>query len=110
MNVEAWGRGDHRRLALEDYPPEVIALVEHRLGGRFCVLCREQALVTPADEPLVLDHLRPLSQDGDNHHLNLRWLCRSHNAGRRDRPLWAGRPAWERRALRPATGDGHDCP
>lgn len=105
MNADLWGRGDRRRLSLDEYPPEVIDLVERRQGGRFCVLCREQDLVTPDSEPLVLDHLRPLSCGGDNHHLNLRWLCRSHNAGRRDRPLWAGRPAWERRALRPEGAD-----
>lgn len=109
MNADAWGIGDRQRRRLSDFPPGVLDLVERRQGGRFCVLCREQGLVTPESVPLVLDHLRPLSQGGDNHHLNLRWLCDSHNAGRRDRPLWAGRPAWERRAARPApSGDDHD--
>lgn len=98
MNAEDWGRGDSRRIKREDYPGEVLELVERRQGGRRCALCDEQGLTPPADEPLVLDHLQPLSQGGDNHHSNLRWLCRAHNAGRRDRPLWAGRPRWARGA------------
>lgn len=100
MSAETWGRGDRRRLAVGEYPPEVLDLVDRRQGGRFCALCREQGLVTPEGELLVLDHLQPLSKGGDNHHSNIRWLCASHNAGRRDRALWHGRPAWERRARR----------
>lgn len=96
MNAEEWGRGDARRHKREDVPAGVLELVDLRQGGRFCVLCCEQGLTTPADEPLVLDHLQPLSRGGDNHHSNLRWLCRAHNSGRRDRPLWAGPPRWAR--------------
>lgn len=101
-----WGQGDRRRLRLEEYPAGVLELVDRRQGGRFCVLCREQGLMTPKDEPLVLDHLQPLSRGGDNHPSNLRWLCRSHNSGRRDRPHWQGRPAWELRKLRRERGLG----
>ncbi len=89
-----WGRGDRRRLSLRDYPPAVLALVDAKQGGRFCTLCREQGLVTPPDEPLVLDHLQPLSRGGDNHAMNLRWLCASHNARRGARAGFAGEPAW----------------
>ncbi len=94
MNAETWGKGDTRRLSLRDVPPGVLELVDRRQGGRFCGLCREQGLVTPDDEPLVLDHLQPLSAGGDNHHENLRWLCRSHNARRQARALFAGAPGW----------------
>lgn len=104
MNPDLWGRGDGRRLRLEDVPPGVLELVDRRQGGRFCALCCEQGLVTPPDEPLQLDHLQPLARGGDNHHSNLRWLCRAHNAGRRDRALWHGLPRWSRRK-EPADGD-----
>jgi 5-methylcytosine-specific restriction endonuclease McrA len=94
MNPETWGRGDRRRLATRDVPPGVQALVDEKQGGRFCVLCREQGLVTPDDEPLVLDHLQPLSRGGDNHHSNLRWLCAGHNARRGTSASFAGAPVW----------------
>lgn len=96
-----WGIGHRERVPLEDMPPAVLALVDRRWGGRFCVLCQEQGLVTPEDEPLVLDHLRPLAHGGDNRAMNLRWLCRGHNARRGARPLWAGLPAWHERRGRP---------
>lgn len=104
MNPLTWGQGDNRRLATRDFPPGVLDLVDRKQGGRFCVLCREQALITPEDEPLVLDHLQPLSRGGDNHFLNLRWLCRSHNARRGTNVSFAGQPAWLVRRKR--TGDG----
>lgn len=95
----AWGRGDRRRVATRDFPPAVVALVDERLRGRRCADCERLGLTTPASVPLELDHLQPLSKGGDNHHLNLRWSCRSHNRARRDRPVGAPvrRPAWERR-------------
>ncbi len=94
-----WGRGDKRRIATRDFPAEVLALVDQRLGGRYCVECRALEIETPADVPLELDHLQPLSLDGDNGHLNLTWRCRSHNRGRGNRPAGAPprRPKWERR-------------
>lgn len=98
MNPLAWGRGDHRRLRVEDYPPAVLALVDAR-DGRRCEDCARAGLATPASEPLELDHRQPLAQGGDNHHLNLRWACRGHNRGRRDRPLELRPrlPRWARR-------------
>lgn len=98
MTPESWGKGDHRRLAARDVPAAVLDLVDRKQGGRFCALCREQGLVTPEEEPLVLDHLQPLSEGGDNHFGNLRWLCRSHNARRGARAGFVGEPAW---AIRP---------
>jgi 5-methylcytosine-specific restriction endonuclease McrA len=94
VTVEDWGRGDRRRLSLRDYPPAVLELVDRKQGGRYCVLCHAQGLVTPDDEPLVVDHLQPLSHGGDNHHSNLRWLCRSHNSRRGAKAGFAGEPAW----------------
>lgn len=95
----AWGRGDRARIPTRDFPGEVLALVDARLGARACVECRELALETPADEPLELDHLQPLARGGDNHHLNLTWRCRSHNRARGAAPANAParRPRWERR-------------
>ena len=83
MSPWQWGRGSTARLT--DYPLSVLALVDERQGGRFCVACREASVPTPADEPLEIDHIRPLSRGGDNHWSNLRWLCRSHNRGRGNR-------------------------
>lgn len=99
MNPYTWGRGDKRRLTTADFPAEVVALVEARMGGRFCEDCRALGLVTPADVPMELDHRQPMALGGDNHHLNMRWTCRSHNRGRAHRPLSAQptRPAWERK-------------
>ena len=96
----AWGRGDTERLATRDFPAEVLELVDERQGGRFCVPCRETGRQPPADEPLELDHLQPLSKGGDNHHLNLRWACRAHNRGRGARRDAPARPRWERRRVR----------
>ena len=97
MNPRQWGRGDRRRLTTRDFPPGVLALVDERQGGRFCVSCRELGVETPADEPLQIDHIQPLSAGGDNHHLNLRWLCRAHNLGRGARQEEAPRPPkWAR--------------
>lgn len=94
-----WGRGDHRRIATRDFPAAVLALVDERQGGRFCVACRELGLEPPSDVELQVDHKQPLARGGDNHHLNLRWLCESHNKARRDAPINGpiGRPRWERR-------------
>ncbi len=82
-----------------EYPPEVLALVEKRQGGRFCEDCRTLGLVTPPDVPLEVDHRQPLAKGGDSHHLNLRFACKSHNAGRGMRPLELRppRPAWSYR-------------
>lgn len=94
----SWGRGIGERIATRDMPAEVLALVDERHGGRHCIACRAQRLATPADEPMEIDHMQPLSKGGDSHHLNLRWLCRSHNRARGDRrdppaqpPRWARR-------------------
>lgn len=97
--ARAWGRGVTRRIATAELPGEVLALVDERQGGRFCTACRGLELVTPADVPLEIDHLQPLSQGGDNHHMNLRWACRSHNRSRKDKRASAPlrRPRWERR-------------
>lgn len=102
MNAASWGRGDRRRLCLRDYPPGVLALVEERQGGRFCEDCRRIGLTPPPEEPLELDHRQALAAGGDNHHLNLRWVCRGHNRAKQHRPLTLrpGRPAWARRRPR----------
>lgn len=97
-----WGRGDRRRLSVDKVPAEVLALVDARFGARVCEACRAAKLATPDDEPLELDHRRPLSRGGDNHFSNLRWLCRSHNRGRGARP-GTGHvvPRWARGPQRP---------
>lgn len=94
----AWGRGDTRRIATRDFPGEVLALVDERLGGRFCVECRALGVDPPEGEPLEVDHLQPLARGGDNHHRNLTWRCRSHNRGRGARSALA--PARVSRAAR----------
>jgi len=96
VNPRQWGRGDRRRLATRDFPPAVLALVDERQGGRFCLSCRELGVETPAEEPLQIDHVQPLSEGGDNHHLNLRWLCRAHNCGRGARKEGPRSPKWAR--------------
>lgn len=99
MNPRQWGKGDTRRLSTRDFPPGVLALVDARQGGRFCEACRELGIETPETVPLQIDHKQALSCGGDNHHLNLRWLCRSHNTGRGARPVREklGSPRWARR-------------
>lgn len=101
MNPRQWGRGNRRRLATRDIPPAVLALVDERQGGRFCVECRALGIETPEGEPLQIDHKQPLGRGGDNHHLNLQWTCRAHNcargARRQARPR---RPTWARRRRR----------
>lgn len=99
-----WGRGDQRRITTADFPAAVVALVDERLRGRYCVDCRELDLVTPADVPLQLDHIEALSGRGDNNHLNLTWRCRSHNCAKGDKKAATrpGRPRWARRRSRPA--------
>lgn len=98
VSAHAWGKGNTRRLSVRDFPPSVLALVDERQGGRFCVFCREAGLEAPVDVPLELDHRRPLSKGGDNHHFNLQWACRDHNRGKSNRrrphaiPLWARGP------------------
>lgn len=105
MNPRQWGHGDRRRLATRDFPPAVLALVDERQGGRFCVECRALGIATPPEEPLQIDHIQPLSAGGDNHHLNLRWLCRAHNLGRGARKAEAPRtPKWARAREESARG------
>ncbi|MCO5166598.1 MAG: HNH endonuclease [Planctomycetes bacterium] len=98
---EEWGRGDQRRLSTRDFPAEVLALVERKQGGRFCLDCRREGLQTPPDEPLEVDHLQPLARGGDNNWRNLAWRCRSHNLAKgaraRPSPQAAKLPAWARR-------------
>jgi hypothetical protein len=95
----SWGRGDTRRLSVRDYPAAVLALVRERLRGWACVDCVALGLTPPDDEPLEVDHLRPLARRGDNHHLNLTVRCRSHNRARGAGSANAEprRPKWERR-------------
>ena len=94
-----WGAGDTRRIPQPDVPAEVLALVTERMGGRYCPDCQAVGLVTPQDVPLELDHVQPVARGGDNHHLNLRWACRSHNRARGARPVprEPGAPRWARR-------------
>lgn len=92
-----WGLRDTRRVKLEDVPADVLLLVDERQGGRWCETCHELGLATPPSELLELDHLRPISLGGDNHHSNLRWLCRGHNRARGARPTVPETPAWLRR-------------
>lgn len=91
-----------RRVSTHDFPPATLAAVDHRQGGRYCVICREQKLVTPPNVPLVLDHMQPLSRGGTNDPSNLQWLCVDHNRhkGAKAAPSVASAkfPAWSRRA------------
>ncbi len=98
-----WGRGDTSRIETSKIPLEVLALVDRRQGGRFCVECRRLRLDPPPGEPLEIDHKQPRSCGGDNHHSNLQWLCRSHNRARCNRPLTGEPivPQWRRRQQRP---------
>lgn len=96
MSAEAWGRGDRRRIATRDFPAAVVALIVEREGGRACVWCKREGLVTPKDEPIELDHLVPLAKGGDNHHSNLAFSCRAHNRSKRDRPAPTHPPTWSR--------------
>lgn len=100
MDPHAWGLGRCERVRIHDIPRSVLALVDERQGGRYCVACRRSGYVTPPEEPLELDHKQPLSMGGDNHHLNLQWLCRSHNRGRCNRREAPVIPAWLRRQRR----------
>lgn len=92
-----WGIGDTTRRKLEDIPLDVLLLVDERQGGRRCETCHETGRTTPPDEPLELDHRKPIVNGGDNHHSNLRWLCRAHNRARGARRDVPDVPAWERR-------------
>lgn len=95
MDPRQWGRGLKKRVPV---PAEVLALVEERLGGKVCEECRALGLVTPADEPIELDHREALARGGDNHHLNLTFRCRSHNRAKAGRLPGAPRaPRWLRR-------------
>lgn len=85
-----------RRIATRDFPPAVLAAVDRRQGGRYCVDCRELGLVTPAGEPLELDHLQPLSKGGTNDASNLAWKCRAHNRARGNRAGRPREPKWAR--------------
>lgn len=89
------------RTPTRDFPASTIAAVDRRQGGRYCVLCREHGLVTPADEPLELDHMQPVARGGTDDPNNLQWLCRSHNRAKGERrgPSVAAAklPAWSRR-------------
>lgn len=90
-----------RRIATRDFPQHVKDAVTRRMGGVYCPVCREHGLVTPPDEPMVLDHMQPLSQGGTNDHWNMQWMCESHNLAKGDRaaPSVASAkfPAWSRR-------------
>lgn len=95
-----WGRGDRRRIPVTAFPDAVLALVDERQGGRFCLACRAAGLETPESEPIELDHRQPLSKGGTNNHINLQWLCRGHNRGRGNRRDAPKRPTWARRRPR----------
>tara|TARA_Y100001963_G_scaffold110210_1_gene152380 strand:+ start:623 stop:934 length:312 start_codon:yes stop_codon:yes gene_type:complete len=95
VNPYTWGLDIvGRRVAPHKIPRAVIDLVEERDGGRHCVSCRRLGISTPPDVPLELDHIQEVSKGGSNHFSNLRWLCKSHNAGRRGRPSELKTPAW----------------
>lgn len=97
LEAEAWGKGDTRRLATRDIPGAVLALVDERQGGRFCVCCCQAGRAPPPDEPLEIDHMRPLAEGGDNSWWNMRWLCRGCNYARKTSPSLAGIvPRWAR--------------
>ena len=105
MNPHTWGKGDTRRIATRDVPEAVKALVDKRQNGRYCIACSgiaPRAMPAGRSElnPLELDHLQPHSKGGDNHHLNLRWLCRSHNRGRSNRKTTPVISKEQRRAAR----------
>lgn len=95
---ERWGVGDTRRL--KSYPSQVLDLVEERQGGRVCAHCQSEGLTTPADEPLEVDHRRPLSCGGDNSAWNLQFLCRGHNRARSNGANAPRETSWQRRMLR----------
>ena len=97
MNWANWGRHKRKRIKDSEIPRAVKALVEHRQGGWFCVMCKELRIVTPPDVPLELDHKLPLSKGGTYNHLNLQVLCRSHNRGRGARGLKPFLPTHARR-------------
>ena len=88
-----WGAGDKRRLRRSLYPPAVLMLIDLRQGGRHCVNCRVQE----PEQALEVDHKQPLSRGGDNHHLNLQWMCVSCNRGRGARKAAPTVPKWKRR-------------
>lgn len=100
---QTWGRGVQRRVALRELPREVLALL-HRRDGKTCAACTRVGLTPPDDEPLEVDHIRPISHGGDSHWSNLQILCRYHNRARGNRqldesrlPTWVGRLVLERR-------------
>lgn len=95
MNAYHWGLDKIKaRIQTRDIPDAVKRLVDKRQGGRHCVHCRAMNIETPPAVPLELDHKQPLSEGGSHHHLNLQWLCRSHNRGRRGSPTELRTPAW----------------
>ena len=101
MNPLRWGLDIvGRRIAPSKIPRAVLDLVEERDGGRFCVTCKRLGIRPPPDVPLELDHIQPVSEGGSNHFSNLRWLCKSHNSGRRGRPSERRTPAWFYRRVR----------
>ena len=107
MSALDWGRGVRTRVPLSQVPPAVLARVRVR-DGEGCALCKRLGLVPPADEPLELDHCRPLADGGDNHWSNLQWLCRSHNRARgRRAPLLDQLPAWLLRLSRERRLEAH---
>jgi 5-methylcytosine-specific restriction endonuclease McrA len=96
-----WGLQDRRRIPTEGIPESVIALVVTRQRGRNCAHCVEvgtekQRLLERPNEPLEIDHRRPLSLGGTNHWFNLQLLCRSHNAIKGTRQGPAQLPMWAR--------------
>lgn len=104
MSAAPWTPGDTTRRPTSAAPPYVLAAVERRQGGRYCVHCAELGLVTPPGIPLELDHRQPLARGGDNRTSNLQWLCRDHNRAKRDRPGPPKAPKWSRGIVRPAPG------
>lgn len=93
-NPQTWGRGVRLRVAHHELPLEVLALL-HQRDGQGCAACTRLGLTPPFDEPLEVDHKRPLSLGGDNHWRNLQILCRFHNRSRGNRQLQGSRvPTW----------------
>lgn len=98
-----WGRGVQRRVALKELPREVLALL-YRRDGQGCAACTRLGLTPPLDEPLEVDHKRPIVSGGDSHWNNLQVLCRFHNRSKGSRqlqgsrlPTWVARLALQRR-------------
>ena len=99
-NPETWGVGVQTPLTKSDLPVAVRERIWAR-DGFACVRCVELGIRAPEYEPLQVDHIRPLSEGGDNHWTNLQWLCPCHLEARQDPSISPDRaPAWIARLAR----------